>query len=97
MAGRDYLVGKVTGVVDGETINVTVDRIGGGEGNGHRYNHEEKIRIKRLRLTDIVWMTGAFTRPQIEKMLRGKPVLCLIRSRESEGSILADVQLLWNV
>ena len=91
MSAKDFLIGNVTDVVDGETIRMTVDRAGGRRMHG--YKVQEKIRIKKLRLTDIAWMTGVFTRPQIEKLLKGKQVLCLIRSRDPGGTIIADVQV----
>jgi|GEM_PF-6904792 len=94
MGRRDFLIGNVTEVVDGETISMTVERTGGGKRYGYRYNVQQNIQIKRLRLTDIAWMTGIFTRPQIEKMLKGKQILCLIRSRDPGGKIIADVQLI---
>ena len=94
MVGRDFLIGNVTDVVDGETISMTVERTGGGKRYGYRYKDQEKVRIKRLKLTDIAWMTGVLTRPQVEKMLKGKQILCLIRSRDPGGSIIADVQLI---
>lgn len=94
MGRRDFLIGNVTEVVDGETISMTVERTGGGKRYGYRYNVQQNIQIKRLGLTDIAWMTGVFTGPQIEKMLKGKQILCLIRSRDPGGSIIADVQLL---
>lgn len=92
MTGREFIVGNVTDVFDGETIRLTVERIGGKK--EHAFNDQEKIRIKKLRLTDIAWMTGVFTKPQIEKMFKGRQVLCLVKSRDQGGKIVADVQLI---
>lgn len=92
MRTRDFIIGNVTDVIDGETIHMTVDQTGGGK--WVQYGEQERIRIKKLRLTDIAWLTGAFTRSQIEKMLKGKQILCLVRSREQGGKIIADVQLI---
>jgi len=91
MSERDFIIGKVTDVIDGETFRITVDRTGGK--NRHGYKDQEKIHIKKIKLTDITWMTGVFTKSKIEKMFRGKKVLCLIRSRDQAGKIIADVQL----
>ncbi len=91
MSARDFIIGNVTDVVDGETIRMTVDRTGGKKSS--RYKDQEKIKIKKLRLTDIAWMTGVFTRSQIEKMLKGKQILCFVRSRDPGGNIIADIQL----
>ncbi len=92
MTGRDFVIGNVTDVIDGETVNITVDRTGGIRRRPFR--GKEKIRINRLRLTDIAWLTGAFTRSQAEKMLKGKQVLCLVRSHDAGGLIIADIQLM---
>ncbi len=94
MVRRDYIIGNVTDVVDGETIGMTVDRTGGGKTYGYKYKVKEMIKINRLRLTDVAWMTGVFTRSQIERMLKGKQILCLIRSRDPGGNIVGDVQLI---
>jgi hypothetical protein len=92
MPGQDFIIGNVTDVVDGETLNITVDRTIGKKRLG--FGDKENIRIHRFWLTDIVWITGVFTRSQIEKMLKGKRILCLIRSRKEGGKIIADVQLI---
>jgi hypothetical protein len=92
MAGRDYIIGDVSDVVDGETIHMTVDRTGGGKTYGD--SDLAKVQIKKLRLTDIAWLTGAFTRSQIEKMIKGKRILCRIKSRDQGGKIIGDVQLI---
>ena len=92
MQGRDFVIVNVTDVVDGETLNITVDRTNGQK--RHEFRGKENIRIHRFRLTDIAWMTGVYTRSQIEKMLKGKRILCFIRSREQGGMIIADVQLI---
>lgn len=92
MAGQEYVIGKVTDVIDGETLNISVDGAGGGQRD--EFREKESIRIRRFRLTDIVWMTGAFTRAQAEKMLKGKQVMCLVRSHDSGGNIIADIQLI---
>ena len=94
MAGRDFIIGNVTDVVDGETIRMKVDLSASGARFGCRYQDQENIQIRRLRLTDIAWITGAFTRPLVEKVLKGKKILCLIRSRKPGGNLVADVQVI---
>lgn len=94
MTRRDYIIGNVIDVLDEETISLMVDRTGGGKRYGYKTTGREKIQINRLRLTDIAWLTGTFTVSQVEKMLKGKQVLCLVRSRDPRGSLIADVQLI---
>lgn len=92
MPGQDFVIGNVTDVIDGETLNITVDRT--SEEKKRETGGSENIRIHRIWLTDIVWMTGVSTRSQIEKMLKGKRILCLIRAQEQGGETVADVHLI---
>lgn len=92
MAGKDFIVGNVTSFVDGETFHVAVDRI--GKKNMHVYGDTERIHMKKLKLLENVWMTGVFTKPQLERMFRGKQVLCHVNSRDQGGRIVADVQVM---
>lgn len=91
MPGRDFIIGQVTEVIDGETFRMKVDRT--GEKNRLAYKDRERIRIRKIKLTDITWMTGVFTKSRLENMLRGKKVMCLISSRDGVGKLIADVQL----
>jgi hypothetical protein len=92
MAEKDFIVGNVICVVDGETFHVAVDRF--GRKNLHVYGDTERIQMKKLKLHENVWMTGVFTKPQLERMFRGKQVLCLVNSRDLGGWIVADVQVM---
>jgi len=92
MPAQDFVIGNVTDVIDGETLNITVDRT--SEEKKYESGGRENIRIHRIWLTDIVWMTGMSTRSQIEKMLKGKRILCSIRTQEQGGKIVADVHLI---
>jgi endonuclease YncB( thermonuclease family) len=92
MAEKVFIVGNVTSVVDGETFQVAVDRI--GRMNLHGCGDTERVHMKKLKLQENVWMTGVFTKPQLEKMFRGRQVLCLVKSRDLGGRIVADVQVM---
>lgn len=92
MPMKDFLIGNVTEILDGETFRIAVARVRGK--NIHRYENEERIQIKRLRLHDVAWMTGVFTKPKLERMFKGKQVLCRVNSRDRRGRIEADVQLI---
>ncbi len=92
MAAKNFIVGNVTSVVDGETFQVAVDR--SGRKNLHAYGDTERVHMKKLRLHENVWMTGVFTKSQLEKIFRGKQVLCHVRSRDPGGRIVADVQVM---
>ncbi len=92
MPKKDYLIGKVMEIVDGETFRMAVARI--GRKTMREYGKEERVFIKKFRLRDIVWITGVFTKPQLEKMFKGRQVLCLVDSRDRGGRIEAEVQLI---
>ncbi len=92
MPKKDYLIGKVMEIVDGETFRMAVARI--GRKTMREYGKEERVFIKKFRLRDIVWITGVFTKPQLEKMFKGRQVLCLVDSRGRGGRIEAEVQLI---
>jgi len=92
MPGQEFVIGNVTDVIDGETLNITVDST--SEEKRHELGGRENIRIHRIWLTDIVWMNGRSTRSQMEKMLKGKRILCSIRAQEQGGKTVADVHLI---
>lgn len=89
----DFLIGDVTDVIDKETISVKVER--NVEENRYEsiYKDQEKIQINRILLKDIVWLTGSSTQEQIESMLKGRRIVCRIRSRIPGGGMNADVLL----
>jgi endonuclease YncB( thermonuclease family) len=92
MAERDIIVGVVTDVIDGETILVAWDR--SGINNAHKYRDEERIHIRKIKLDKCAWLRGVFTKPMLERMFRGKQVMCLVYSREKGGRIVADVHVI---
>ena len=91
MTGKRFIVGKVADIEDGDTFHVTVEHAGGADRG--EWQDREKIRISTLKITRIASITGAFTRPQLEKLLKGKRVRCQVRSRDSGGRLVADVQV----
>jgi len=91
MTGKRFLVGKVAEVKDGDIFHVTVERA--GEAGHGEWRDREEIKINSLKITRIASITGAFTRTQLERLLKGKRVRCQVRARDSAGRLLADVQV----
>lgn len=85
---KDLIVGRVTEVIDQETIGVEVTQI--VRNRYLRYNAKEKIRFKTLQNR---WNTlmKARTKGFIESLLKGKGVMCLVTGRSPDGYLEADV------
>ncbi len=89
MSNKDFLIGNVIHVLDGDTFELTVTRV--GRKNRHLYDEEEKIHINKLKPAEIVSLVGARPKPLLERMLMKREVMCLVNSREPGGKIEADV------
>ncbi|NIO17275.1 MAG: hypothetical protein GTN70_09835 [Deltaproteobacteria bacterium] len=89
MSHKDFLIGNVVHVLDGDTFELTVTRV--GKKNRNIYDEEEKIHINRLKPAEIVSLVGARPKPLLERMLMKREVMCLVNSREPGGKIEADV------
>lgn len=82
---NDFIGGNVKNVIDGDTVELKVTRIGGNE--NIQYGEEEKIRIKEIKPLLWVEQNGHGRKPFIEMILLGKDVTCLVSNRNREGFI----------
>lgn len=89
MEQKDFLIGNVRYVFDGESFEMAVTRV--GRKNENEYENEERIHIHRLKPAEIVVFNGTRPKPLLERMLLDKEVMCLVHSREQNGQIDADV------
>ncbi len=89
---RNTITGKVAKVVDAHSILVEPRRSGWARRLPGR-RHRQMVRIRKIRLGDVIWLTGTYTRKMLEATFRNRQVTCLIRSREKGGAIVADVYL----
>lgn len=89
MSQKDFLIGNVSHVLDGDTFAITVTRV--GKNNRHAYELEEKVRINKLKPAEIVSLIGARPKPLLERILKKREVMCLVNSKEPGGKIEADV------
>ncbi len=88
---KDIIIGRVTKVIDLETIDVEVTQI--VRNRHHRYNPKEKIRFKSLQ-NKLETFKKIRTKRFVEAMLIGKGVMCLVIGRDPQGCIEADVYAL---
>ncbi|HAX61403.1 MAG TPA: hypothetical protein DCX95_02430 [Elusimicrobia bacterium] len=85
----DTIRGPVTNVVDGDTFDMKVTHV--GNENKHQYNGVERIRIAGTAAPELNSPLGARSKDFLERKLKGKEVLCHVRSRDVYGRIVADV------
>ena len=72
---KDLIVGRVTEVIDQQTIGVEVTQI--VRSRYLRYNAKEKIRFQTLQ-NRLNTLMKARTKGFIEALLKGKGVMCLV-------------------
>lgn len=89
MEHKDFLIGNVRYVLDGQTFDMEVTRT--GKKNCYNYDLVERVHIHRLKATELVSLIGPQTQPFLERMLTGNEVMCLVHSKNGNGQIEADV------
>lgn len=92
MLRKDFIVGNVREVVGDDTFSVKVNRT--GRKNRGEYGDVEMVCIKSLKASEIVtlsWMRKKFV---LEKILKDREVVCVVKSRDAKGGIEADVYII---
>lgn len=82
--------GKVTNVVDGDTIDIDVTHI--DPLNKHVYRPTERIRIYGLNAPELNEEGGLKHKQLLEKELNGKNITLLTRLRDGHGRIVAKIK-----
>lgn len=85
---KDIIVGRVTAVIDLETINVEVTQV--VRNGGHHYYSEEKVRFHTLEYR-LQKRRNVKHKGFLEAILKGKGVMCLVEERNAKGYLEADV------
>lgn len=88
---KDIIVGRVTQVIDLETIQVEISQV--VRNDSHYYASEEIVRLNSLQNKLDVYKKIS-TKGFIEATLVGKGVMCLVNGRNPEGTVEADVYAL---
>lgn len=82
--------GRVTNVVDGDTIDIEVTYI--DPQNLHTYRPSERIRIYGPNAAELPSAEGFKEKERTEKKLLGKEVTLLTRLRDGHGRIVAKIK-----
>jgi hypothetical protein len=85
---KDIIVGRVTDVIDLETINVEVTQI--VRNITHQYDSEEKVRFHGFEFSRNKW-NAIPNKRFLNAILKRKGVMCLVGERDARGYLEADV------
>ena len=85
----DFVLGTVTNVIDGDTFDIRVGRV--GTNNKFAYKSNERIRINNLDAPELPSSSGYRAKNELEKAILGKYVRCNILSRDTYGRLIADI------
>ncbi|NIS73944.1 MAG: hypothetical protein GTO08_01395 [Deltaproteobacteria bacterium] len=89
MGFKDLIIGNVMSVIDEETVELQVIRV--ARNNVHNYGDREKIHINKLEPVEFVSLHGMYSKHQLERMLMGREVMCVVNSLSAGSGIEADV------
>lgn len=82
--------GKVTNVVDGDTVDIEVTYI--DPQNKHTYRPIERIRIYGADAAELPTSEGWKEKKRIEEELLGKEITLMTRLRDGHGRIVAKIK-----
>ena len=88
----DIIEGPVIRVIDGDTFEMQVTRI--GESNEYDYNQCERIRIADIDAPELGTLQGRIARDRLQQALQGRMVRCTVQTRDVYGRIVASVEVL---
>lgn len=88
---KDIIVGRVSDVIDAETITQEVTQV--VQNRYDKYRMQERIRFKTLQQKFRAFGKNRSKR-FVEVLLKGNGVMCLAIGRDVHGSIEADVYAL---
>jgi len=88
----DTILGPVTNIIDGDTFEMKVTRI--GTHNKYKYNNEETVRIDDINAPELQAPGGRRSKDLLERQLKGKEVQCYVKTRDSYGRVVAEVKVI---
>ncbi len=91
MPKKDFIIGDVREIVGDNMFYVAVNRV--GEKNRGAYGDVEMVWIKTLKVSEIVTLSWEREQLTLEKLLKGREVMCVVHSRGENGEIKADVYM----
>jgi len=87
----DLVKGTVTNVVDGDTFDINVERI--GNHNKYQYNNNERVRIENIDTPELPSSAGVRAKIDLERAVLGKYVKCDIKARDKFGRLVSHVTI----
>lgn len=88
----DLIQGPATRIIDGDTFEMSVTRI--GTSNTNRYNNTETVRIAGFDAPELPSRAGQRSKEALAQKLAGKTVLCTVQARDTYGRVVATVRIL---
>jgi len=88
----DIVRGPVTKVIDGDTFDMEVKKIGAS--NKNTYKDDERIRIADIDAPELSSKAGKRSKETLEKKLQNREVRCRVQARDTYGRLVAEVQVL---
>jgi len=88
----DTVRGHVFSIVDGDTFDMHVERV--GNHNKYDYNNNERIRINSVNAPELNQPGGARSKLELEQRLLNHDIRCAIKARDEYRRLVADVTIL---
>lgn len=85
----DYLWGRAIEVLDGDTFDMKVTRV--GRTNDYEYRHRERVRVKGIDAAELDEPGGARSRRRLAAYLGGEHIRIDVHARDRYGRIVGDV------
>ena len=88
----DTVLGSVTGVIDGDTFDMHVERV--GNHNKYDYNATERIRIYSFNAPELNQPGGKRSKLRLERRLLNHDIQCAVKTRDEYRRLVAEVTIL---
>ena len=88
----DIIEGKVIRIIDGDTFEMRVTRV--GQSNTYSYNELERIRMANVNTPELRSPGGLVAKANLRRSLLNKVVRCTVRTRDVYDRVVADVAIL---
>lgn len=87
---EDIIQGSVINVVDGDTFDMAVEKV--GTNNTYTYNDQETIRIAGIDEPELNTTSGQRSKKALESELLHKRVRCYVQTRDKYGRLVCYVK-----
>ncbi len=86
---NDIIEGKVTDIIDGDTIIIKV--IAFSKQNTNKYKETERVVITGSESFELHGGAGERNKSDLEKNLKGKSVRCFVEGKDTVGRLLCKI------